>query len=458
MKIYLSAILVFLLAACSKVGDSQEKNLPVRPQMGAQSGPPSSDGQQVQSSGSGKDQTSQTEESRKPSNESGQPAKTDSKSEKSKTEKAPSGAPTELTSGAPTEAASGAPTELASGAPTEVASGAPSAAAVKAEETKEEKKAQTELKAELTPNSVQVVKLNPEEKKELKNIQDEFDLQDFDKKRRFSPTIYHTPILFMKENTCKTEERIPMRVYTGDGPQNLSVCKEKIYDECVRQGACIVGYRACSGSECRNHTYYLNYKKGPAQQAKFKVYDFNNCPLGLGSQPQVCLDSFFTVAADARLLKVGSVIYIPAVRGMPLPDGSAHNGFFVVRDRGGAIKDRGAMARFDFFIGTDSWQNTSNPLVKLRFADQRSRFSYYVVRGATAELIRLQRNFPRMPEVKRASIFQRITSVLGKMKDAVEKNSEENAKSSLAATAAASSQADTAKQPKVMPKPKPKDL
>jgi hypothetical protein len=275
----------------------------------------------------------------------------------------------------------------------------------------------------LTPNAVSVVKLQVDDKKELKHLEDEFDLQDFDLKRKFSPTIYHTPILFMKENTCKAEDRVPMRVYTGEGSQNLSVCKEKIYDECVRQGACIVGYQACNGSECRNHTYYLNYKKGPAQQAKFKVYDFKNCPLGLGSNPQVCLDSFYSVAADARLLKVGSVIYVPAVRGLRLPDGSSHNGFFVVRDRGGAIKDRGATARFDFFIGTDSWQNTRNPLVRLRFSDQKTKFSFYIVRGATAELIRVQRNYPEMPEVKRTSTFQRINTVLKKMKEAVEKNS-----------------------------------
>ena len=102
------------------------------------------------------------------------------------------------------------------------------------------------------------------------------------------------------------------------------------------------------------------------------------------------------MAADLRVLKVGSVIYVPAARGINLPDGTLHSGFFVVRDRGSAIKNNGDLARFDFFIGTDSWRNTSNPFVKLRFSDKGAKFSYYVVRGATAELIRLQRNFPRL--------------------------------------------------------------
>ncbi len=41
-----------------------------------------------------------------------------------------------------------------------------------------------------------------------------------------------------------------------------------------------------------------------------------------------------TVAVDPHLIRLGSTIYIPQLKGARLPDGTIHDGFFVANDRG----------------------------------------------------------------------------------------------------------------------------
>lgn len=56
---------------------------------------------------------------------------------------------------------------------------------------------------------------------------------------------------------------------------------------------------------------------------------------------------FHTLAADPRILPLGSVVRIDETVGMRLPDGTLHDGIWRVEDIGGAIKGY----RIDLFVG-----------------------------------------------------------------------------------------------------------
>jgi 3D (Asp-Asp-Asp) domain-containing protein len=56
-----------------------------------------------------------------------------------------------------------------------------------------------------------------------------------------------------------------------------------------------------------------------------------------------------SVAVDPEQVPLGSVLYIPRARGVALPGGEEHDGYFLAHDVGGAITSR----RIDLFVGTE---------------------------------------------------------------------------------------------------------
>jgi 3D (Asp-Asp-Asp) domain-containing protein len=54
-----------------------------------------------------------------------------------------------------------------------------------------------------------------------------------------------------------------------------------------------------------------------------------------------------TLAVDPRVLPKGSVVYIKETVGLPMPDGSLHDGLWYASDTGGAIKGQ----RIDLYTG-----------------------------------------------------------------------------------------------------------
>lgn len=83
----------------------------------------------------------------------------------------------------------------------------------------------------------------------------------------------------------------------------------------------------------------------------------------------VCLTPYIHVAADPRHHKMGDIIRIPQLAGVPVPHPKGglmrHPGYVVVADTGGAIKGEN---RFDFFIGELSWNSPRNPFGPLGLA------------------------------------------------------------------------------------------
>ena len=86
---------------------------------------------------------------------------------------------------------------------------------------------------------------------------------------------------------------------------------------------------------------------------RFKVME--KCIYGEGVNG-LCLIPYHTIAADLEVYPVGTIIYIPRAAGIKLPNGSIHNGVFVVRDTGGAFRGVGAK-RVDLFVGSEGDTN-----------------------------------------------------------------------------------------------------
>ncbi len=81
----------------------------------------------------------------------------------------------------------------------------------------------------------------------------------------------------------------------------------------------------------------LNWASREHGRACFVEVDAAQYPWGAGVQGYA-LVPFRSLAVDSRYIPVGHVVELPELRGMPLPDGTRHDGCFVAVDAGGAIR------------------------------------------------------------------------------------------------------------------------
>ena len=83
---------------------------------------------------------------------------------------------------------------------------------------------------------------------------------------------------------------------------------------------------------------------------------------------------FRTAAVDPRIVKLGSKIYIPQLKGARLPDGTIHDGVFVAADRG---HFRGR--HVDLFVGDGP--RGARPFVRRGYGS-RSRVTVYLLESS----------------------------------------------------------------------------
>jgi 3D (Asp-Asp-Asp) domain-containing protein len=113
------------------------------------------------------------------------------------------------------------------------------------------------------------------------------------------------------------------------------------------------------------------YIKSVKGESRFRV---TKSKYGLGSTG--CpLIPFETIAVDPHFVKLGSRVYIPALKGAKLPDGTIHDGMFIASDRG---HFRGK--HVDFFVGAGSRE--ARPFIRKGYASQ-SHVTVYVDGKAT---------------------------------------------------------------------------
>lgn len=204
-------------------------------------------------------------------------------------------------------------------------------------------------------------------------------------KKLITPTTYSIAVYNLDKMSCDGQKKIK----DINGKVLFNACKE-VYAGCEMEGTCQVQ----QGSK----KLLLNVDAVRDGERRFVVIKDSECIYGKGARRDkvkgykiMCLDPYYSVAADLSIYNLGDVVYIPSAVGISLPDGSTHDGYFVVRDSGGAIKGYG---RFDFFSGLKS---SSNPLKMAGFSDKGNNVPYYVVKGSEADQFLKKRNFPILP-------------------------------------------------------------
>jgi len=214
-----------------------------------------------------------------------------------------------------------------------------------------------------------------------------------------APTIYFVPILNVKKAECRGEDLKQIKNVKGE--TIARVC-DSDYKVCVQQGTCLLS--ETGGIRIVNFT--TRRGKVPAFSKNIK----KECPYGLGEK-DICLDPYYTVAADLNFHKLGDVIFVSSVRGLQLPNGETHDGYFIVRDSGSGVKSE---TRFDFFTGFDSDAETSNVFKKLGLDDKANRFKHQKASDDIATKVRTKRNYPKINKKQLAEANAFIKSAMAK--------------------------------------------
>ena len=178
-------------------------------------------------------------------------------------------------------------------------------------------------------------------------------------------TVYH----INKKAYPKDPQGIPVLDAKGNKITSLS---ERDFCSCAMEGSCKVvnGETIMVGYHKQGDRKLANCRYSPSGYATFFI-DKNIHGTGYKGNP---LFPHFSVACDQRRFKFGQWFYIPAFKGVPLPNGGEHEGYFRCDDVGGLIKGN----HLDFFIGkTEDWKN--HPFLEL--ADSKKGLKAYLVEG-----------------------------------------------------------------------------
>lgn len=213
--------------------------------------------------------------------------------------------------------------------------------------------------------------------------------------KELSPTIYFIKLMNMDSQKCEQKKTI----YSAEQKPLLQVCADS-YKRCVVEGTCalvdaeeISAENEWENSNSAHDIELINYVNLKNGTPLFEKVDTRRCPHGYGVKA-ICLDPFYTVAADLEFHSPGDVIFVPKAVGIQLANGERHNGYFIIRDKGGDIK---GADRFDFFTGFLDYRHEENPLTKIGLNNKKLKFEFRKVTGTEAENIRKRRRFPLTP-------------------------------------------------------------
>lgn len=203
---------------------------------------------------------------------------------------------------------------------------------------------------------------------------------DVSLKGRLRPTVYYYPVINEDRRKCDRKRDL----IDSDGKRLARVC-EATRASCRLQGSCAIIKNG------KKRTFNI---KGQVDGIdRFFETTKDACRFGYGVKSS-CLDPFYTVAADLNIYRPGDVIYVPIVRGIELPDGSKHSGYFLVRDAGRNIIGK---TRFDFFTGHISWRDDENPFTKAGLANKANKFEFMKIKGKKAQAFSDLRSYPKLP-------------------------------------------------------------
>lgn len=199
---------------------------------------------------------------------------------------------------------------------------------------------------------------------------DEIDQADMVKIADLKPTTYYTP----SESKISCKGKYGSTTYTGKEKDNLLTLDGKlIATVCKRFSSILLMEGAALLADRGLGEIGINYAGKVKGKARYGMLD--RCKYGQGVQHDLCLLPYHTIAADNRKHKVNEIIFVPAAKGIVLPDGTIHDGTFIVRDTGGAFNGVGAQ-RVDMFVGTDP--DTDNAFQRAGFDKTRSLKAYKI--------------------------------------------------------------------------------
>lgn len=204
---------------------------------------------------------------------------------------------------------------------------------------------------------------------------------DISEHGNLTPTIYFLAVVNEDNANCSSDEK--MGLFLTSGERRMSICTRSL-SFCSEQGSCMIrkGGRWSTFNVMKRVDgvdYYQEIKDA--------------CIYGYGVR-NICLDPFYTVAADLDIYNPGDVIFVPKLRGLALPNGAKHDGYLIVRDQGRGVKGRG---RFDFFSGGMNWKQGDNPFVRMGLGGDTSH-DYMKVSGDLARRVRAKRGYPVLPQ------------------------------------------------------------
>lgn len=250
------------------------------------------------------------------------------------------------------------------------------------EESNNSKKAETSLEEKTLKPSVikELPKVSEKVESTKKPSNEGTGTATITEKGFIKPTIYFFPIINEDSKSCAKGSRMISR----SGETLINIC-QSTFEVCSEQGSCAITQNGKTRS-------FNIIGKFLGVERYFETTK-DKCMFGYGVKSS-CLDPFYTLAADLSLYKSGDVVYVPSIRGLALPDGSKHTGYFVIRDQGRGIIGKG---RFDFFSGFYSWKNAANPFTKAGLGSTSTNVPYQVISGAYAKQFLKSRAFPSLP-------------------------------------------------------------
>lgn len=195
------------------------------------------------------------------------------------------------------------------------------------------------------------------------------------------PTMYYVP----KESDVSCRGRYGDTSFNGaeksivrtmNGTVLATVCT-RFFRHLIMEGTAILKNRG-QGEQT------INYSGSVGDEKRFHVVD--RCALGEGIRRDLCLLPHHTIAADNRIHKIGDIIYLAEVDGLRLPDGSLHDGYFIVRDTGSAFNGVGDQ-RIDLFVGLEP--DFNNTFQRAGMHHRRPMKAYKVI-GESAERVKQQ--------------------------------------------------------------------
>ncbi len=184
------------------------------------------------------------------------------------------------------------------------------------------------------------------------------------KKRVLSPSLFHLTEVSGSNCDDKTKIVDENRKFLG------LLCPDEL-KKCVSERSCF--YDNGEDQMILRHVAENRFKRFPVS---------SKCPYGPGAK-DVCLDPYYSVAADAAFYKVGDVLFIDSLRGVKLPDGSYHTGYVIVRDTPENIKGENNL---EFFVGTAALDD-KNPFSRLGFGDSEGGGQFEFTKISDAEKI-----------------------------------------------------------------------